>query len=57
MAVEYVGIEKPSPGTEELTLTERLLTVGRKPDHALPSRVVVDKGRDPNGKTRDRRGA
>jgi UDP-2,3-diacylglucosamine pyrophosphatase LpxH len=41
VAVEYVEIEKPSPSPEELTLTERLLTLGRKPDPGLPARAVV----------------
>ncbi len=55
VAVEYEGVEKPSPGTEELTLTERLLTVGRKPDPALPSRTVV--GDERERENRDRREA
>jgi len=42
VAVEYEPIQKPSPSPEELTLTERLLTVGRKPDTELPDRAVVD---------------
>ncbi len=42
VAVEYVEIEKPSPSPEELTLTERLLTLGRQPDLDLPERAVVD---------------
>ena len=41
VAVEYEEIEKPSPATEELTLTERLFTVGREPDFSLPDRTVV----------------
>ncbi|SFR92482.1 Calcineurin-like phosphoesterase superfamily domain-containing protein [Halomicrobium zhouii] len=41
VAVEYEEIEKPNPGDEELTLTERLLTLGREPDPALPDRRVV----------------
>ncbi|RXK49542.1 metallophosphoesterase [Halorientalis pallida] len=41
VAVEFEEIRKPSPSTEELTLTERLLTLGRKPDLELPDRVVV----------------
>ncbi|KYH26229.1 calcineurin-like phosphoesterase superfamily domain protein [Halalkalicoccus paucihalophilus] len=44
VAVEYERIEKPNPATEELTLTERLLTVGREPDPELPDRAVVDAG-------------
>jgi hypothetical protein len=42
VTVDYESIEKPTPGTEELTLTERLLTLGRKPDPALPDRAVVE---------------
>ncbi|GAB3685043.1 hypothetical protein GCM10028857_14870 [Salinarchaeum chitinilyticum] len=42
IAVEYQGIEKESPTSEELTLTERILTIGREPDTALPDRAVVD---------------
>ncbi|WP_136715218.1 metallophosphoesterase [Halorientalis salina] len=42
VTVEYEAIEKPSPGVEELTLTERLLTVGRKPDSDLPEREVLE---------------
>ena len=42
IAVEYEQIEKPSPATQELTLTERLFTVGREPDTRLPDRTVVE---------------
>lgn len=41
VAVEYQPIKKPSPAAEELTLTERLFTVGREPDPELPDRVIV----------------
>ena len=41
LAVEYEAIEKPSPAPEELTLTERLVTLGRSPDPELPDRTVV----------------
>ena len=41
VAVEYEAIEKSSPMVEELTLTERLFTVGREPDVELPDRTVV----------------
>ena len=41
VAVDYRTMKKPSPTTEELTLTERLFTVGREPDTELPERVVV----------------
>lgn len=44
IAVEYEEIEKPSPVIEELTLTERLFTVGREPDFSLPDRIVVGPG-------------
>jgi UDP-2,3-diacylglucosamine pyrophosphatase LpxH len=36
VSVEHRAITKPSPSPEELTLTERLLTLGRKPDPSLP---------------------
>ena len=42
VAVEYEAIEKPSPKAEELTLTERLFTVGREPNVDLPDRAVVN---------------
>ncbi|MFB6084166.1 MAG: metallophosphoesterase [Halorientalis sp.] len=41
VTVEFEEIRKPSPGTEELTLTERLLTLGRKPDPELPDGAAV----------------
>jgi len=41
VAVEYEEIEKPSPSPEELTLTERLLTLGRTPNPVLPDRRIV----------------
>ncbi|AUX07779.1 metallophosphoesterase [Halalkaliarchaeum desulfuricum] len=48
VAVEYEGIEKPSPVSEELTLTERLLTLGREPNPTLPDRTVVPSDADPS---------
>ncbi|WP_049927834.1 metallophosphoesterase [Halopiger goleimassiliensis] len=42
IAIEHQAIEKPSPGPEELTLTERLLTLGRKPNPELPDGTVVE---------------
>ena len=42
VVVDFGAVEKPSPGTEELTLTERHLTVGRKPDPDLPDRAVLE---------------
>ena len=42
VAVEYHTITKPSPATEELTLTERLFTVGREPESDLPDRTVIE---------------
>jgi len=42
VAVEYEAVEKPSPKAEELTLTERLFTVGREPDLELPDRATVE---------------
>ena len=47
VAVEYEAVEKPSPKTEELTLTERLFTVGREPNVELPDRAVVGRDADP----------
>jgi hypothetical protein len=44
VSVEHVPVKKPSPSPEELTLTERLLTLGRKPDPELPGGVVVEPG-------------
>jgi len=41
VAVEYEAIQKPSPSLAELTLTERLLTLGRTPDTDLPDREVL----------------
>ncbi|WP_121742651.1 metallophosphoesterase [Natronorubrum halophilum] len=41
VAVEYEEIGKPSPSAEEITLTERLLTLGREPTPELPERSVV----------------
>ncbi len=42
IAVEYDSVRKPSPATEELTRTERFLTVGREPEGDLPDRHVVE---------------
>jgi UDP-2,3-diacylglucosamine pyrophosphatase LpxH len=42
IAVEYEEIEKHSPSREELTLTERLLTLGNRPEPDLPDRQIVD---------------
>ena len=42
VVVDFEAVEKPSPGTEELTLTERPLAVGRKPDPDLPDRAVLE---------------
>ncbi len=45
IAVEYEEINKPSPATEELTKTERILTVGREPDFDVPDpRIVAPDG-------------
>ncbi len=41
IAVEHQAIRKSSPAGEELTLTERLLTLGRQPDIDLPDGAVV----------------
>ncbi len=40
--VEYLRKEKDSPADDDLTLTERLLTLGRRPDTESPEPVVVD---------------
>ncbi|MBP1922128.1 UDP-2,3-diacylglucosamine pyrophosphatase LpxH [Halorubrum alkaliphilum] len=42
ISVEYRTVGKPSPATEELTLTERLFTVGREPELDIPERTVID---------------
>lgn len=42
IAVEHERIEKANPSAEELTRTERLLTLGREPDSELPDRAVID---------------
>ena len=42
VAIEYQTITKPSPATEELTLTERLFTVGREPEPDFPDRHVIE---------------
>jgi len=41
IAVEYQTVSKPSPATEELTVTERLFTVGREPEADLPAPRVL----------------
>ena len=41
VAIEYEQFEKASPATEELTLTERLFTVGREPEPDLPEKTIV----------------
>jgi len=46
VAIEYQPVAKPSPATEELTLTERLFTVGREPEPDLPDRYVVENPSD-----------
>jgi UDP-2,3-diacylglucosamine pyrophosphatase LpxH len=48
--VEYQTITKPSPAREELTITERLLTLGREPDPKLPDGIVIETdGPEPSG--------
>lgn len=42
VTVDFEAIEKPSPAPEELTFTERLLTLGRQPSPELPDRAVVE---------------
>lgn len=46
VAVEYEERKKASPTREELTFTERILTVGREPDPSLPERRIVNKNED-----------
>ena len=41
ITVAFEPIDKPSPSAEELTLTERLLTLGREPSPRLPAGVSV----------------
>lgn len=41
--VEHEAIEKPNPSAEELTLTERLLTLGREPDASLPDPQFIQR--------------
>ncbi len=41
ITVRFEPIEKPSPSSEELTLTERLLTLGREPSPTLPESASV----------------
>ncbi|MCU4924778.1 metallophosphoesterase [Halobacteria archaeon AArc-dxtr1] len=43
ITIEHQAIEKPSPGPEELTLTERLLTLGRTPNPELPEPAVLER--------------
>ncbi|MFP8952200.1 metallophosphoesterase [Natrialbaceae archaeon A-arb3/5] len=45
VAVEYEEIEKPNPSADEITLTERVLTLGREPNPELPDRGVVSDDR------------
>ncbi|WP_436927289.1 metallophosphoesterase [Halosimplex amylolyticum] len=42
LVVEHEEIQKPNPGSEELTLSERFLTLGREPDPQLPDPVVLE---------------
>jgi hypothetical protein len=46
ISVEYQSISKPSPAAEELTLTERLLTLGREPDSTPPEGLVIETDAD-----------
>ncbi|ADB60561.1 metallophosphoesterase [Haloterrigena turkmenica DSM 5511] len=41
VAVEFEEIEKADPSADEITRTERLLTLGRAPTQTLPDRTVV----------------
>jgi UDP-2,3-diacylglucosamine pyrophosphatase LpxH len=42
VSVGFESIRKASPSPEELTLTERLLTLGRRPEAGLPDRALVE---------------
>ncbi len=42
LSVSFEPIEKPSPSGEELTLTERALTLGREPTPTLPDSVRLE---------------
>ena len=42
ITVDFERFAKPSPASEELTMTERLLTVGRTPKPELPDRTVIE---------------
>ncbi len=42
IAVDFLEMEKPSPSPEELTITERILTLGRAPNPELPERTVLE---------------
>ena len=44
VAVEYEEVKKDNPRKEELTLTERLLTLSREPNPEFPDRTVVSDG-------------
>ena len=46
VAVEYEEISKPSPASNELTRTERFLTVGREPETGFPDPVTVRRAGD-----------
>ncbi len=41
IVVDFEEIMKPNPSTEELTRTERLLTLGREPNTELPDRTIL----------------
>lgn len=43
--VDFEEIKKPNPSFEELTLTERLLTLGREPNTELPSGTILPESR------------
>ncbi|MFB6310974.1 MAG: metallophosphoesterase [Salinirussus sp.] len=46
LAVEFEAIEKPSPSPDELTLTERFLTLGRQPQPTMPERATIPQESD-----------
>lgn len=46
ITVSFEAIDKPSPKGEELTLTERVLTLGREPKPDPPESITIPHGED-----------
>lgn len=42
ISISFEWIDKPSPNGEDLTLTERLLTLGREPSMELPNQHTIE---------------